>query len=205
MNVTIVTPWHNHMELAKDYWAAVAPTGAAVLIIDNGSCPPLPNAVRLEDNTGFSHASNVGLNMVETEAILFLNNDIVATERGWLDKLLAGLEPGVLVGPVLRTDPHTDVDGIPCPYLDGWCLLGMTDDLLELGGFDESYEEPAYYSDNDLCFRARLAGMTLREIPVGLLHKGGQTSNANGWVLPQTASNREKFIHMVRAEMGVAA
>jgi hypothetical protein len=48
----------------------------------------------------------------------------------------------------------------------------MRDELLELGGFSEDYEEPAYYSDNDLCFRARLAGMTLREVRCGLEHLG---------------------------------
>lgn len=205
MNATIVTPWHNHMELADDYWKAVAPTGARVLVMDNASSPPLPNGVRMGSNTGFSRASNLGLELAETDAVVFLNNDVYASDRDWLAKLLAALEPGVLVGPQLRTDPHTSTVGHDLPYLDGWCLAGTRADLLELGGFDEGYEEPSYYSDNDLCFRARLAGMTLREVRVGVHHKGGATSNANGWVLPSTASNRARFEALVGDMLGVAA
>jgi GT2 family glycosyltransferase len=81
----------------------------------------------------------------------------------------------------------------------------MRNDLLDLGGFDESFEEPAYYSDNDLCFRARLEGMTLREVRAGIHHKGGATTNANGWVLPQTDRNRARFLSKVDELMGVSA
>lgn len=203
MNVTIVTPWHNHMELAKDYWNAVSPTGAGVLVVDNGSEPPLPNGIRMGRNAGFSPACNRGLELVQTDAVMFLNNDVYATDPGWLARLTAALEPGVLVGPQLRTDPHTVIDGEHLPYLDGWCLLGMTDDLVELGGWDESYDEPSYYSDNDLCFRARLEGMTLREVPCGIHHKGGATSGANGWLMPSTVANRARFESRVRDVLGV--
>lgn len=203
-DVTIVTPWHAHLELAEDYWNAVAHTGAQVLVVDNGSEPPLPNAVRLDRNEGFSRACNVGLELARTDVVCFLNNDVFATDPGWLAAIVGEVGPGVLVGPQLRTDQHTFVDGERLPYLDGWCLAGMRDDLLELGGFDEAYEEPAYYSDNDLCFRARLAGMALREIPAGIHHKGGATSNANGWVLPATAANRARFEERVRDALGVS-
>lgn len=205
MNVTIVTPWLNHMELARDYWHAIAETDAHVLVIDNGSNPPLPNAVRLEYNAGFNAASNLGLNLAQTEAVLFLNNDIASTRPDWLDRILEQLEPGVLVGTQIRTDIHGAVDDVFLPYLDGWCLAGMTEDLLELGGFDESFEEPAYYGDNDLCLRARAEGMTLREARTGLIHKGGKTSNANGYLLPETLRNYEKFAGRARDLMGVAA
>ena len=90
------------------------------------------------------------------------------------------------------------IDGESFPYLDGWCLLGMTEDLRELGGWDETYEEPSYYGDNDLCLRARFEGMTLREVPCGIHHKGGATSQANGWMLPSTIANRSLFESRVR-------
>lgn len=205
-DLTAVTPWLNHPELADDYWEAIsqAGPGVAALVIDNGSDPPLPNAHRLEYNAGFSEASNIGLRLATTDAVLFLNNDIACTARGWAQPIREALEPGVLVGCKLRFDAHGDVDGQQFPYLDGWCLAGMTDDLRALGGFDESFQEPAYYSDNDLCFRARLEGMVLREVPVGLVHKGGQTTQANGYVLPQTAHNRGLFEHRVREELSNA-
>ena len=68
--------------------------------------------------------------------MLFLNNDIAATAADWVEPIRDALEPGVLVGASLRHDPHGAVDGQPFPYLDGWCLAGMTEDLLELDGFD---------------------------------------------------------------------
>ena len=68
------------------------------------------------------------------------------------------------------TGTHSDVDGHSFPYIDGWCLAGMREDLLRLGGFDESLQEPAYYSDNLLCLEARAAGMTLRDVRPGLDH-----------------------------------
>jgi GT2 family glycosyltransferase len=198
-SISVVTPWHNHPELAPDFYDAMTAlrTTDELLVVDNGSTPPLANALRLEENMGFSPASNRGLFAAKSEAVLFLNNDIYATDREWLEKIRGELEPGVLVGAKLRFDQHGNVGGESLPYLDGWCLAGMRDDLLELGGFDETYEEPSYYSDNDLCFRARLEGMTLREVRCGIHHKGGATSEANGHTLPSTIANRAKYQQMV--------
>lgn len=199
-DVTVVTPWHNMMELADDFWKAisVAGDGCHVLVVDNGSDPPLPNAVRLDYNSGFSHACNLGLELAQTEGVLFCNNDVAATAVDWLQPIRQALEPGVLVGAKIRNDPHAHVDGQPMPYLDGWCLAGMRDDLLELGGFDEEYDEPAYYSDNDLCLRARAAGMTLREVRVGLHHKLNATAGHTEQVQAATVANRERFTNRAR-------
>ncbi len=199
-SITVVTPWLNHRELERDYWAALRTEDCEVLVIDNGSSPPLPNAVRLDYNSGFSHASNVGLELARTDAVLFLNNDIFANRPGWLEPIRQALEPGVLVGPVIRDDPHGGVDGQPMPYLDGWCLAGMTEDLLELGGFDESYQEPSYFSDNDLSFRARLNGMTLREARTHVGHLASQTSGGVRGPGVQAAydANERRFQSIVR-------
>jgi GT2 family glycosyltransferase len=130
---------------------------------------------------------------------VFLNNDIRMTRRTWLAELVHAVEPGVLAGP-LRIDPHAWVDGQPIPYLDGWCLAGMAEDLSNLGGFDETLEEPAYFSDNLLCLEARVAGMTLREVHVGLFHMGSRTSlpGENPEVHAVTARNREKYMARAR-------
>ncbi len=199
-SITVVTPWMNHRELEREYWAALRTEDCEVLIIDNGSTPPLPNAIRLPHNSGFSHASNVGLRLARTDAVLFLNNDIFATKPGWLEPIRAALEPGVLVGPVIRDDPHGNVEGQPMPYLDGWCMAGMTADLMELGGFDEFYWEPSYFSDNDLSFRARLAGMTLREARTNVCHLASQTSGGEHGpgVKPAYEANMRRFREIVR-------
>ncbi len=208
MTITVVTPWFEHRELAGDYWHAMRQAGnPPVIVVDNGSQPPLPNAWRIETNTGFSHACNVGLELARTDAVLFLNNDIAPASTGWLETLTQSLEPGVLVGANLRFDAHAAVDNVSLPYLDGWCLAGMRDDLLELDGFDEDYQEPSYYGDNDLSFRARLAGMTLREAPVGLIHKANATAGpaATPNVQAATAANRARYQQLVRSALAVAA
>jgi GT2 family glycosyltransferase len=198
VNATVVTPWLNHRELERDYWQALRHVDAEVIVVDNGSQPPLPNAWRLPTNTGFAHASNTGLQLARTDAVVFLNNDIAAV-GDWLTPLLAHLEPGVLVGPELRTDPHGAVDGEPLPYLDGWCLAGLTSELLELGGWDEGYQEPSYYGDNDLSLRARSDGFALREtrdVRSVLVHKRNATSGggANADVRAATDANRARFV-----------
>src|SRR5574337_65474 len=142
--ISVVTPWRNHPELAEDFRIAtsVLRTQDALIVVDNGSDPPIESARRLEENMGFSGASNRGLFAAKSEAVLFLNNDVWATDREWLEKIRNDLEPGVLVGAKLRFDPHGNVNGESLPYLDGWCLAGMRSDLIDLGGFDESYQEP---------------------------------------------------------------
>ena len=204
--LTVVTPWHNHREFDRDYWAAIsAAFSVDVIIIDNASTPALPNGWRLPTNTGFSHACNIGLQLARTEAVLFLNNDIYHSGNSWDVPLRAALEPGVLVGANLRTDPHSRVDGQPFPYLDGWCLAGMRDDLLELGGFDETLEEPSYYSDNLLCLEARAAGMSLREVKVELRHKLNGTAGYTDEIRQVTGRNYERFAGRARELTAVAA
>jgi GT2 family glycosyltransferase len=199
VSVTIVTPWQNHRELERDYWAAIRVAGARTLIVDDGSEPPLPNALRVERG-GFARACNAGLANVHTDAVLFLNDDIAATGPGWLALLEEAIEPGVLVGAELRSGPHCDVDGEPMPYLDGWCLGGMTADLRYLGGWDEVFTEPSYYGDNDLCLRARAEGFALREVRVPLVHKRNVTAGPASDPRVNAASvlNRARYLARAR-------
>ena len=206
-SVAVVTPWMDHLELAEDYFSALdaGPYPDEVIIVDNASDPALPfGTIRSEENLGFAKGSNRGLDAAESDVVVFLNNDILATRQGWLWSLVQHVESGVLVGAQMRYDRHADVDGVRFPYLDGWCLAGMRDDLIDLGGFDEILEEPSYYSDNILCLKARAEGFTLREVPVGLHHKAGATSNANGFVLPATAANRLIYEAQARELLGAA-
>lgn len=200
MTVAVVTPWLNHIELEGDYMEAMADRPPdELLIVDNGSEPPLRfSEIRLDENVGYTRACNIGLEAATTDVVVFLNNDVAIASDGWLNHLVGFVEPQILVGP-LRFDVHGNVGGTQVPYIDGWCLAGMRDDLLELGGFDETFVEPAYYSDNDLCLRARAAGMRLRGVRPGLYHKGsataGKTSPA---VSAASLANRETY--MRRAE-----
>jgi len=207
--ITIVTPWMNHMDLADDYFEAVLPElgqGDKYIIIDNASEPHLPFAsIQARINLGFCRASNLGLRRAKTDAVLFLNNDIRKTRDGWLEEIRCLLSPRVLVGP-LRYDRHADVDGVSFPYLDGWCLAGLTEDLKFLGGFDTRLAEPAYYSDNLLCLTARTVGFTLRDVSPGLLHKESLTSRPreNPRVQEVTLANRELYVARARTVLQAA-
>lgn len=219
MAITVVTPWHEHRELAEDFWHAMqAGRPEHVLVVDNGSEPPLVETAgwpspdeawscteRLPANAGFARACNVGLGRAgslwpDTDAVLWINNDVTALSAGWLEPLRQALAEMVLVGAELREGVHSSVDGITLPYLDGWCLGGLRRDLLALGGFDEGLLEPAYYSDADLCFRALTAGLALRPVCVGLRHKGNVTAGSgyDEGVQRVTAANYERYAGRVR-------
>jgi GT2 family glycosyltransferase len=211
-SVTVVTPWWNHPELMPAWWDAINQDGGSEwhIVVDNGSDPPIrpwgsvkTTIIRNERNVGFSRACNQGLHDANTDAVLFLNNDIQHTRERWLDNLRDELAPGVLVGAQLRVDAHCYVDGRPIPYLDGWCLAGMRDDLLALGGWDTDYEEPSYFGDNDLCLRARRAGMKLVQVDVGLRHISNVTSRSMN-VASVSRRNYERYAARARELLAAA-
>jgi glycosyltransferase involved in cell wall biosynthesis len=217
-SISIVTPWQDHPELAEDYFRAVGGEKVEeIIIVDNGSDPPLEapelvsgaphvKVLRSDDNLGFCPANNIGLEAATGDAILFLNNDIALGIPGWLETLRAELKPGVLVGANVRYDEHGTVDGQPQPYLDGWCIAGMREDFEKLGGWDEDYEEPAYYSDNDLCLRAKRAGMSFVAVDPPLIHLLNKTAGPPvGWVQEATRRNYRRFAEKVRESEAVAA
>jgi GT2 family glycosyltransferase len=208
--IAVVTPWFDHHELAADYCRAIdhGPYPEELIVVDNGSSPPIQfAALRNLTNKGFSAASNQGLHAATADIVVFLNNDVEMTDEGWLDTIRDATEPGVLTGARIRRDAHGSVDGHEFPYLDGWCLAGMREDLLALGGFDETLAEPAYYSDNLLCLRARMTGMTLRQVDVGLVHKVGMTAGLSSSPATRAAvaANYQRFAEAAREALKVAA
>lgn len=210
MKIAVVTPWLNAHELIPGYLEAIQTADPdEVRVIDNGSDPPLApllpgcQVFRMDGNLGFSAACNLGLKLTRCEAVVFLNNDIKPTGGNWLQPFRELLRPGLLVGAALVRSPHGAVDGRGVPYLDGWCIGGMKSDLMRLGGFDEGFEEPAYYSDNDLSVRARAAGMRLVQAPVGLRHLGNYTTRRLR-VDGVSARNYERYAARVR-ELAAAA
>jgi GT2 family glycosyltransferase len=201
----ICTPWYEHRDLWSTYREVLADAKPdEAWIVDNGSTPPLDfSTLRLEDNRGFCGGSNAGLHAATTDIVVFLNNDVKLAKPGWADALQEAVEPGVLAGARLRKDRHAHVDKREMPYLDGWCIAGMRDDLLELGGFDETLYEPAYFSDNLLCLHALAAGMTLKEVPVGLDHRPGTTAVAFP-IRTAFDANRELYVTRARELMVTA-
>ncbi len=206
-SIAICTPWQNHRELEADYFAAIEVGGPdQLVIVDDRSEIPLPYAaVRIEPGEpgGFSIANNIGLALVETDHVLFLNNDVKPLRPDWLDDIRAAIEPGVQLGPLILSNPLSEVDGKLYPYIDGWCAAMTTEDARALGGWDEAYDQagPGYYSDNALSFKANTygAGMTLRDLRPGLEHKGGQTGGSGPRFHYALMMNGPIFQEQVRA------
>lgn len=203
--ITVVVPWLNCHELIPEFSKALdygLRDHDRLIVVDNASDPlirvgPADLEIHLTENAGFCGGCNRGLDEVETDAVLFLNNDIRMTSADWLDALRRHMRPGALVGPDLIIAPHAAVDGRPQPYLDGWCVGGMTEDIRALGGFDESLEEPGYYSDNILSAKARAAGMKLVQVPIGLVHLRNYSTRGMN-VEDVSARNRMRYIAAVR-------
>lgn len=207
-SLAIVVPWRDNLHLADDFFAAIeAGKPDQLVIVDDCSDEPLPfAAIRLDKPGGFCTASNAGLALVETDHVLWMNNDVRATRTEWLDDIRGAITPGAVVGP-LRFDPHGAVDGVAYPYVDGWCAGMTTEDARMLGGWDERYDEagPAYFSDNALSFEARRRGLRLIELVPGLHHKGGQTGGKDQEAFQRALKvNGELFAAQVRAAVGKA-
>lgn len=213
VSITVVTPVWNTPELAPAYWRAMTALSEddRVVIIDNASVPPAyteDSVIVNRENLGFSKPCNQGLAWAameaETDAVLFLNSDVVMTSTTWIEQIRDALKPKRFVGAVMRAGDHASVDGRSWPYLDGWCLAGMTSDLLDLGGWDEGFEEPSYSGDCDICFRARQAGIKLVAVSVGLRHLENHTSRRLD-VTGLSQRNYERYAAKVREALRVAA
>lgn len=210
MRLAVVTPWWNHLDLLPGWFDAVNVPGVdEIVAVDNGSEPAFPDTslsvrvVRNERNRGFSRASNQGLAAATADAVLFLNNDVVRLRSRPFDQLLDELAPGRLVGAELKAPAHAAVDGRVIPYLDGWCLAGMKADLEALGGWDESFEEPSYFGDNDLCLRAMRAGFRLAAADVGLRHISNVSSRCMD-VAGVSGRNYQRYAARVREHLAAA-
>ena len=198
--ITIITPWLNSPELIPTYIASVK--GADVIIIDNGSDELTrrkladidATVIRNETNIGYSKANNQGLKQAKDGIVVFLNNDIEA--RGdWLE-IVADFQPGALYGTQAET---RIVDGIPVRFLAGWCLCGHKSDFDRIGGWSEIWEG-MYWEDNELCWRAEMAGLELKQVNLPLLHYSNYTTSRTPGAYDKRPSNQALFERIVRQD-----
>jgi N-acetylglucosaminyl-diphospho-decaprenol L-rhamnosyltransferase len=186
-----------------------------VVVVDNASTDgtaelvadrfPHVRLVRLDQNLGFGRAVNRGVETVESEVVVLINNDVLC-EPDFLERLLAPLadeQVSMVAGVLLQYDRPDLVDtaGIELdPTLRSWDSLWnrplaelhgarepagpcggaaayRTRSFREVGGFDEAFF--AYWEDVDLALRLRLAGhRCVRAADARALHRHGQTLGA---------------------------
>ncbi len=170
-------------------------------IIDNASGPKTKNLLSKwqesqhpiqvttnKKNLSFSAANNRAVKQIQSQLLLFLNNDTLITEPDWLDILVqelllrpntAAVGPRLLfndrkniqsAGIRMEFNPETNSfvqaaeirDPLPSRYVGGLtaaCLLLRRDAFLAAGGFDERYIYGQ--EDVDLCLSLRNLGFDL--------------------------------------------
>lgn len=183
----------------------------SVILVDNGSrqdlnwlepAYPMVRLVRLPENSGLTHARNVGLSHASSEYVILLDDDVYPAPDCIRKLLLAATDTGAAaVCPRILLHPGDEViqcDGASihfagmlslnnrdaplaasqarrreCGAFIGACLLIKRQLLLELGGFDEDYF--FYFEDLELSYRLRGLGHTIWCEPAGVvLHDRGR-------------------------------
>ena len=203
--ISIVTPFHNCPELIPDFEAAVH--GAQVIIIDNASddetrAKLLAMVARLgngsmyhrnETNEKYAHANNQGLAEATGDIVVFLNSDVRA-HGDWL-QIVAQAKRGGLYSPSASV---RYVDGTPLYYLEGYCLYGWRDDFIRIGGWNDTDFPGLYWEDNELCWRAGRAGLSLHQVSLPLEHLSNYTSQRTPGAYADSAGNQAVFEAKVR-------
>lgn len=161
-----------------------------IIVVDGGSTDGSVEYCRQQQvrfistpsSRGFTRSYNLGLHLGSGDALLLLNNDVVASPR-WLSNLLNCLyssEEIGIVGPVTRptsskqmadmptNTPKHSAEMINLPdsrkwqsveRLAGFCFLIKRELVERIGFLDEQF--PPGYFENDYCYRARLSGYRL--------------------------------------------
>jgi GT2 family glycosyltransferase len=177
------------------------PDDHEIIIIDNGSSDETESELkdnkeisyyRNSNNQGFSAACNIGYGMASAPNVLFLNNDIrVKSNKDNWTKLLIDKCVNALVGPTMgKLDDNFNfikesneyLDGNS--YLSGWCIASSKDIWNKLkikqpfGIMTDCYvphiwdNQFFYFSDPDLCWRAKQLGIKMEVVDIPVVHFG---------------------------------
>ena len=218
MKSTVIIPNYNGIEYLKSCILSLQQQSYRdfkICVVDNGSkdgsCHWLKEnhpqilLIELKENTGFSHAVNVGIKSADTEYVLLLNND-TQVEEGFVKELEDAMEkyPGAFsVGArMLDMKQRQLLDGAG----DLYCALGWAyargkgrraekyytkaDEIFsacagaaiyrkkifeEIGYFDENHF--AYLEDCDLGYRAQIYGYRNYYEPKARVYHAGSASS----------------------------
>lgn len=199
--VSIITPWHNCPELITSYRRSVA--GAdEVIIIDNasdgGTAVQLQTLathyIRNDHNAKYAAANNQGAVVASGDIIVFLNNDVECS-FGWLDRVRHDVHDGALYGPSLH---ERIIAGRILPYIEGYCIAATRDTWKAVGWWDAETFTGMYWEDNDVCYRAKQAGVSLIQTGWQVWHYGNYTSKKTAGAYDSSETNEAAFIRRVQ-------
>jgi mycofactocin system glycosyltransferase len=190
-DVTVVVPTLGRPALDV---AAAADGTAGVIVVDDGSNPPVAGAtIRLEENRGPAAARNAGLETATTPLVAFVDADVELADHHpavWLEPLLGHFDdPRVAaVAPRVATADragaisdyerdHGPLDMGPQParvragtrvsYVPAAVLICRVDAVRSIGGFDLDLR---FGEDVDLVWRLDEAGWRCRYDPSVVVH-----------------------------------
>lgn len=196
--VSVIMVLHNKFDLTLAVLAELQdqmPGRLEVILVDSGSTDETRSLadyvrgariIRFDQNVNFIHASNAGLSVAKSSAVLFLNNDVRLGPRAIARayrRLNSAPDIGAVGGMVIRSHGRLQEagciiwrDGFTDGYLrdasplapeanlvrevdfcSGVFLMVRYEPLKRLGGFDPVYS-PAYFEETDLCVRLRMSG-----------------------------------------------
>ena len=236
MKTTVLIPNYNGIKFIKDCLDSLLACGDyPIVIVDNGSTDgsveliesdySMVNLIKLDENTGFCHAVNVGLHEIKTEYVFLLNNDTVV-DRDCIEILEKRMDATNSLfsaqAKILNLYNHDLIDDCGDLYSAlGWAYARGKDKssekykkesycfaccgaavmyrmsiLDEIGEFDENHF--AYLEDIDLGYRARIFGYRNMMVPDAVIyHAGSATSGSrhNKFKVDLSAKNNVYLIY----------
>ena len=160
-----------------------------------------------DSNNGVAHAWNLGAkSAIDCGAnyILIINDDIILAPHT-VDHLIKLLSENPDIGVVTATDyrdsispaevkvmdnPNYEIEFLDAPNFA--CFMLTPAMYNYIGRFDENFS-PAYFEDNDYCYRTILSGhRCVRSQNAAFYHYGSRTQNSGDPVVPSPVFERNR-------------
>jgi len=161
----------------------------------------------LSNNKSASAARNIGLKNSKNEIILFLDDDVIIENKGFLKSYVTYFnDPKIngVIGPIVDIDNQTTTPNRHKWSYNkdwGWLFFPRTYDkkcemnvggsgnlcvrkslALSIGGMDENFIKGAHREEGDFCYRyTQKFGWFIYEPKCALIHIGRQTGGVRSW------------------------